>query len=160
MAIPEYELRRQATVQAWERLQKKYTLPKLADLETKFRFTLYEPWYVLQVASGNIYTHLGNLAGTLEVILNPQQLSKLMEAKFLSVSDREEITKVFKRLMALIREQQASSFDDEAKLAKALVKIASVYDKEIAPFMKKHYNLLAKGWEKQEIEKIEKEYLG
>lgn len=156
----EFELEREAVLKAWQKYKKKYKLPPLEELESKFKFTVRDPYYVLSVTFGYIYTQLNNFAGLLESILNPQQLSRLMEARTLSKEEKDEITKMFKKTMAIVRECLSLSFGGEAQHAEAIKKCNLFYDKELKEFMTKHFLKLAENWKTEKTEKFEKEYFG
>ncbi len=147
----------------YEKLSKKYTLPKYEDLDHEFELLyishLEEIKFPLRFIRRRITDKLSWFCNMLQNIIqpNPGSLISLEESKFFSDKDREKIIGLLKELMII--ERQSLNLEitynekDDVEFINNLFSRWNNIKKEILYFSE----ILKKKW-KEEIKKEEKEH--
>ncbi|MBI2671606.1 hypothetical protein HYX16_01600 [Candidatus Woesearchaeota archaeon] len=147
----------------YEKLCKKYKLPKYEDLDNEFELLyvtkLEEIKFPLRFIRRRINDKIAWFCNMLQTILqpNPGSLISLEESKFFSDNEREKIINLLKDLMFIERESLVLDIEsDEKKDVEFVNKVLGKWNsikKDIIYFSE----VLRKGW-KEELKKEEKEH--
>lgn len=162
---PEFKVRRKQVFSAWEVYRKKYKLPKLEELELRYRFIANDPFLIVETVMGHMSSFYSNLSDLLESILNPHRMFSMMESKAFSKDEKEKMLKLYRKLNLLSRETYLSSLKNEKEHVQTIKKSDEIYTKGIQEQITKILEKLRDYWTKDEpksqpAEKAQKEYFG
>ncbi len=140
---------REEVIKNYEELRKKYSLPKLDDVESELGIKIiYNP--VINQLLTVLHERIGNSAGHLEINFQPTRMADAIESKFFSDKEKQEMFKFYKELIAVIHEIALSIYQNEESRAKCFKATYDFYLKKLKPFMQDFLKRQADGWRKEE----------
>jgi len=146
---------REEVVSSYEELRKKHSLPKLEDVESELGVKIiYTP--VINEFLRILHDRIGSCAGHLEINLQPTRMADVIESKFFSEKEKQDMFRFYKELIAVIHDIGLSVYQDSDSRIKCFKKTFDFYTKQLKPFMQDFLKRQADGWRKEETQQKEK----
>ncbi|MEK6856918.1 MAG: hypothetical protein AABX49_02800 [Nanoarchaeota archaeon] len=138
----------------YEKISKKYFLPKFEDLDEEFEIRSIEinKFGILIKAILRVITNKLNIfMNYLEPVINapPQSLHALIEIRGISEEERSKMFEFYKEISALLHENLATELMSEKDIAIQINKIWKLWPK-IKKEELKNLNIITLAWKKEE----------
>jgi len=150
--------RRKGILKEWEKLRKKYKLPKLEELEKEFDFYT-EGRPVLSEVLKRVALVLDLIRADLESILHPRGLGEIVESKFFKEEEKDKLFDFYREVRAKIRKVPLAVMGSEEEKVRILKEFIEFYREKAKQFSKKFYEEISKKWMEKEAKEREITYL-
>lgn len=138
----------------YKKYQIKYKLPDLKDLQKDFPVKLENKETVLSDILDSMFNKISNITESFEGVMTGEGFASVFEASMLSVTERDEVFKVYKNMRSLLWEARlALSRSDEKEIAEVIKKTYKSWSENsehVASVCKK----LSEGWKNLDVSKI------
>lgn len=140
---------REEGIKQYEELRKKNKeIPALADFEEEFEVRIQAP--VVAMIINVLADRFGQAAGHIEILFQPTRMSDMIECKFHDEKEKKELFELYKKIISLIHEIGATTYESREARTKIIVKSLVFYKKELKPRMRAFMDKQSKGWLEQE----------
>lgn len=153
-------MERKKALAEYEKLVRKYNLPPLEEVEEEFGILIREPVNFLREFISRLLDRFDGLASHVAGVIQPNRLDQMIEAKFYSDEEKEELLKFMQKLMYHFHLLVASLYEGEKERAKAFLKAYSFYKKEVKKFAKDFLKEQARKWMEEESTREIETYFG
>jgi len=151
---------KEKTKKAYEKMEKKYKLPKLKKVEDELNFEISSSKPVHDCLK-RMADLINMLIEHLGIIFEPRGYPSIIESSFYNEKEKEKLFKKFKEMMSLYHELAVGIFEGEKEQAKLFKKVFAVYTKEIKKFSIDFFTRQGDKWKEFEPDKFDKgQYLG
>lgn len=145
----------------YEKLQKKYNLPKFEELDKEFQISSIEPKnFLLKEIAKKVNDKFEFFAQLFEEVLNPESLISLHESNAFTELEKKEALRIFRKLQHSIRKHLLIELEfDEHKAAQQIKDSYKVFG-ELKEPTKKLILRMIEYWNKDKQTKFELNYFG
>lgn len=150
------------TDSTYEALKEKYHLPSYDELNWEYEIgNIEEDDLVIRNVRKKVAEKFEYIANVLSSIIQPEtDMTTLHEVSFFEDKEKEEIVKIYKRIMYYYRYASRLTVDDSEEANAAYINEAHAELKKLKPQLVKIFDKIKDAWTKEMNQKVEAGYFG
>ncbi len=152
------DVSRREVTKEWERLRRKYKLPKLQEIEKEIGFYLTSKPVISEALKG-IARILNSISLDIEAVLYPKDLAGMIEKKFFTEEERERLYDFYREIRSKLCKVPIAVMGEEREKVSLFKELLKFYREKARSAGRQFYERLSKGWREKSKGKEKITYL-